>query len=112
MSKKTNYNKMSKAIETEAATLANEIVEPISTEVVEEVKPVVNVKQEIIYGKVVGCTKLNVRKEPVSTAEIVRTVNKDDKIVINMGKSNDDFYCVRLGAIKGYCMKNYIEIIK
>lgn len=96
--------------------IVDTIVEPIATDapaaVVEEIDPIIDTKPEIIYGKVVGCTKLNVRKEPVVTSDIVRTISKDEKIVINMEKSNDDFYSVRLGAIKGYCMKKYIEIVK
>lgn len=123
MSKKTNYSKISNMNEAEIAKVVDAtgetvdtVVEPISTDapaaVVEETKPIVDTKPEIIYGKVVGCTKLNVRKEPIVTSDIVRTVNKDEKIVINLDKSNDEFYSVRLGAIKGYCMKKYIEIVK
>lgn len=117
MSKKTNYNKMTKTSETEVTPVVDtetalNSVEPVSTEVVEETKPANDIKPEITYGRVVGCTKLNVRKEPSAASDIVRTVSKDEKIVINMEKSKDDFYCVRLGAIKGYCMKKYIQIIK
>ena len=119
MSKKTNYSKISNMneVETNAVTdiackPVNTVAEPVSTEATEETKPIIDTKPEIIYGKVVGCTKLNVRKEPIVTSDIVRTVSKDEKIVINMDKSNDEFYSVRLGAIKGYCMKKYIEIVK
>lgn len=119
MSKKTFYNKMLKTNETEnirpedvSGETVDMTMEPVSTEATEETKPIIDTKPEITYGKVIGCTKLNVRKEPSSIAEIVRTVNKDDKIAINMEKSNDEFYSVRLGAIKGYCMKKYIEIVK
>lgn len=120
MSKKTNYSKISNMNEAETITVTDIackpvvdiVVEPVSTEATEETKPIIDTKPEIIYGKVVGCTKLNVRKEPIVTSDIVRTVSKDEKIVINMDKSNDEFYSVRLGAIKGYCMKKYIEIVK
>lgn len=112
MSKKTNYSKISNMNEAETNAVTDIVVEPVSTEATEETKPIIDTKPEIIYGKVVGCTKLNVRKEPIVTSDIVRTVNKDEKIVINMDKSNDEFYSVRLGAIKGYCMKKYIEIVK
>lgn len=64
-----------------------------------------------VQGKVSKCVRLNIRKEPSITADVVSIIKKDDVVYIDKSFENDDFYRIRYGAVKGYCMKDYIEII-
>lgn len=107
MSKK-NYNKIS----TEKVKTVDEVVEEAVLETVEEVvetaEAVVEeapvVKPEIV-GVVVGCSKLNIRKEPGLNAAIVGTLNAGDKVIIH--ETVGEFY--RIGSPE-YCMKKFISI--
>lgn len=104
--KKTNYNKMSEnsvkdeaAVETVVDVVEGEVSEP------EVIEPV--------YGFVTDCEKLNVRTNPKKNADIICTIDKNEKVEIIKGASTRDFYCVRSKKIKaanGFCMKKFITI--
>lgn len=105
---KTNYNKMSDKPKSKVeASLEIETgsfeVEQITKDV-ETTKPVVNVKK----GVVTGCTKLNVRKAPDATAEIIGTIDAGETVVIH--DEIGSFYKVGNPDGDEYCMKKYISV--
>lgn len=61
-------------------------------------------------GTVVGCSRLNVRKEPNTDAKVIRIFNKGDFVAVDLENSTEDFYKVSTPSGEGYCMKNFIEI--
>ena len=64
---------------------------------------------EVRTGRVFGCAKLNVRKEPKANADILCTIPCHTEIEINVDKSTDDFYKVYTASgVEGFCMKTYI----
>lgn len=92
--------------------------EPVDLTIPEE--PIVEPEEEIIEegdakltGIVTGCTKLNVRKEPYKDAEILCVINKDEEVVFDTEEEATyvDFYkIVTATGVKGYCMKQFINI--
>lgn len=66
-------------------------------EVVEEKKPV--------FGTVVKCSKLRIRKTPSLKGEVLGELEKGTKVIILDDKSAK-FYKIE----GGYCMKDFIEI--
>lgn len=80
---------------------------PIADEVAESVeatKPV---------GVVVGCEKLNVRKEPSINSDVVFQFPCNMEVEIFIDKSTEDwFYVCNAAGIEGFCMKKYIEFSK
>lgn len=105
-----NYNKMSKT----KTELKTEPVEKVveTAEVVEEVieqtveEPVVTT----VKGVVTDCVRLNVRKAPVKTADVLFTINADTVVVIDTAKSTDGWYQVTTSEGDGFCMKDYIKV--
>lgn len=96
-----------KVEETEAA--AEQVVEEV-TPVVKEIEAVVEAAP-VATGKVVGCTKLNVRRAPSQNATIVCEIPRNIEVTIDEAKSTDEWYHVFVKAgVKGYCMKKYIAI--
>lgn len=64
-----------------------------------------------IIGRVHGCTKLNIRKEPSKAAEIVAVVDRDDYLAIDFEQSNDEWYAVcTVAGISGYCMAEFVAV--
>lgn len=60
-------------------------------------------------GFVYGCTRLNVRSEPSSTASILCEIENKTEVEIDLDNSTDDFYKVCLASgIEGFCVKSYI----
>lgn len=80
-------------------------VESVIEEETDEVEPV--------YGRVVDCSRLNVRKKPTVNAEVLETVRKDSELVLDLIKSNEKWYKVTtISGVEGYCMKQYIVIVE
>lgn len=66
-----------------------------------------------VKGKVVNCTMLFVRSNPNRESKPLITLNKDDEVRITDINASNDFYKVLTKTnIEGYCMKEYINIIK
>ena len=68
-----------------------------------------------VYGEVVKCSRLCVRKEPVVPANratnVIAEVAVGTKVKIDMERSNDSWYAVILkDKTKGFCMKKYIDV--
>lgn len=73
-----------------------------AVEVVEEVEAP---KKEKVFGTVINCSKLRIRKSPSAKAEVLGELNKGEKIEILDDKSAD-FYKIK----GGYCMKEFVKI--
>lgn len=87
------------------------IVEPVAEPVVET--PVVEEPETAkpITGKVVGCKMLNVRIAPRKFADVVTVVNADSELIIDLDRSNDEWYSVCTAAgVEGYCVKDFVKI--
>lgn len=91
----------------------------ISCEEIEELneKEIANLKEDevvsVIMGHVCNCDRLNVRKGPSLTSDILCVVERSTELVINEEESTDEFYKVYTEpGIEGFCMKNYVNIIQ
>lgn len=62
-------------------------------------------------GAVRNCKRLNLRKEPSKSSEVLCVLLEDESVLIDLEKSTDDFYNISARGIDGYCMKQFIEII-
>ena len=93
-------------VEGEAKTVKEEKIET-KTEVVK--KPKKKEEPNKIFGTVVGCTRLNVRKQPSLQKDVITTITTGTKVEVL--KDTDDWYKVKLndGQI-GYCMKKFIFV--
>lgn len=101
---KQNYRKMSEKPEAEQTpvTAPETVVEtPVSAP---EPEPTVT-------GVVTGCGKLNIRKEPNTSAAILCEVTLKSELVIDPDKSTDDWYSVCTPAgVEGFCMKKFVAL--
>ena len=62
-------------------------------------------------GIVVNCIKLNVRKEPDKTSDIIQIIDALTEVRVIPKDSAYNFYKVILpSGVEGYCMKKFIEI--
>lgn len=102
VSNKKDYTKFSKEN-------VNEVVESHEdvtlTEIVEE-------SDKTVTGIVTNCTRLNVRKNPNSTAPVVAVIDASTDLVVYVDEAAGDFFkiCTASG-IEGFCMKDYISLI-
>lgn len=65
----------------------------------------------VVTGKVVDCSKLNVRRAPSLNATVVCEIARGAAVVIDEAKSNAEWYSVCTEAgVNGFCMKKYIAI--
>lgn len=112
MGKQRDYTKYSnnqhnKREPEEIKTPTVEAVEEVIQETIEEVAPPAEPKQ----GVVTDCVKLNVRKEPDPTSEVVCTIDVSTTLMICEEESTEEFYKVYTPAgLEGYCMKKFITI--
>lgn len=62
-------------------------------------------------GVVVGCSKLNIRKEPSIKAEVIGQIPLNSKIVVYSDEVYQDFYRIcTYSGVEGYCMKKFINL--
>ena len=85
-------------------------VEPIVPEPVIP-EPVVE-PENLKFGKVSNCKKLNIRKLPSRDAEIVSELIEGSEVMIDEKESTALFYkiCTEHG-IEGFCMKQFIKVL-
>lgn len=85
--------------------------ESINKEIIKEE----NIKEEVkrtVKGKVIDCTRLNVRRRPNKDSEVNCIIDVDSIVEINENKSNDEWYRVTTdNGVYGYCMKKYISLL-
>lgn len=103
----------------EVITTPEEITNPVTPE--EPADPETNLelennnqnKQKAVepkLGVIVGCTMLNMRKEPSKDSDVVTILSKSDSVQVHLDESTEDFYKVRIVDKEGYCVKDFIEI--
>lgn len=93
----------------EADVLSNEEVETLTEEDVMDAE--VTEQGTLVKGVVIGCIKLNVRKEAKPGSEVLLIIDKDTEVNILLEESTEEFYKVTTSSgVEGYCMKQYIEI--
>lgn len=106
---KKNYSKMS----TEKAKneSIHEILDPLAEVVeVEESKVDEYVEPKHYTGIVKGCLRLNVRKEPNGTADVLGIIPALSEVTVFPDESNDEWLrVVTDDPFDGYCMKKFIE---
>lgn len=106
MSKK-NYRKMSEKPEVDqTSVIESETLEaPVEESKIDETS-----RPEPVVGVVVGCGKLNIRKEPSASGEVLYEAVLKSELVIDIDKSTDDWFSVCTPAgIEGFCMKKFVE---
>ena len=102
-------------------TVVDEVVDTVVDEVVDAVVDNVVVEPEvettvedIKNAIVVGCVKLNVRKEPNKDSEVVCVIEEFHELTIDTVQSTNDFYKIYTSVndvlVEGYCMKKFINI--
>ena len=96
--------------ETPVAPIDEEVVD----EVVEEPETVVEETPEVqktIYGTVVKCSMVNIRKNPEKNAPVVTTIRRNGTVIIDASESTAEFYkiCTPSG-IEGFCMREFIDV--
>lgn len=110
-----NENKNSEEVKdkihsNENVELDNEIEEVV--ELVNEVEENVEKEPKPLFGTVVNCSKLNVRKDPDVKSKSICVLNIADAVDIYLDESTDDFYRITTAyGIEGFCMKKYINIL-
>lgn len=65
----------------------------------------------VLLGKVVDCTKLNVRTRPYPDADVCGIVAVGTELMIEREESTTDFYkvCTEAG-LEGFCMKKFVAV--
>lgn len=123
MSKKKNYramyNKQTDSAIPEVSSIdtvepKGELFDDIPEEVAEVFGPIEVVEEpecEFVTGTVVGCSRLNVRKSPETTAEVICIVPVWSEVQVCVTHKDDFWFHVYTAAgQEGYCMKQFIEI--
>lgn len=97
-------------IEKEIDELNNPIEDAIEVDDSVSADEIVDTTESLI-GVVSGCAKLNIRKEPVITAEPVCVVPEKSVLLIDSDLSTDEWYKVYTEAgMEGFCMKKYVTV--
>lgn len=64
-----------------------------------------------VIGVVTDCLKLNIREKSSKDSRVVTVVTCLDKLEIDIGDSNDDWYAVCTATgIEGFCMKKFVAV--
>lgn len=69
-----------------------------------------DIKRTNIFGYVVRCGKLRVRKSASAKSEILLELLEGTKVEIDLDGSSESFYKVIINKREGFCMKAFIEV--
>lgn len=97
---RTNYNAASNRNPTQTKPTTPVAEEPVAAKTVEE----------LVYGTVANCERLNIRKNPDLTASIICDIGKGTKVLVDAEGSTVEWYKVDVGGQIGFCMKKYMTI--
>ena len=61
-------------------------------------------------GIVSDCKRLNVREQPDLDSNVLRIIDENIEVVVTTAFENDEWYCVTIDDVSGYCMKKFIAI--
>lgn len=114
----SNNNRETKIEEPVVEVAVEETVEaPVTEEVVEEIAPVEAPVEPVVeetvqtIGVVTGCSRLKVRQEPNTDADVIGVIEEGTEVEIDEEKSTSDFYKVYTAVgFVGFCMKKFIKI--
>ena len=116
---KTNVEKLKieEAIEEVIEETKEDISESaVEEEVVEETKEDISesaVEEEVVetlYGIIKDCSKLNIRKKPNTSADVVCIVNEGTEVKINTDGVDGWYGVCTANGIEGYCMSKFVEL--
>lgn len=80
------------------------LVDVEETEIVEE-------NDNVVYGEVSKCEKLNVREKPEPGAKVVCKIDVGTELMIDMTNSIGKWFKIYTeSGVEGYCMNDYITI--
>lgn len=97
--------------EVEAVETVEEVVEETVEAETEEVADNIPDPEKCVEGKLVNCTRLNVREAAKKDAKIVKIINDKTSVMINLDESTDDFYYVYgIEGFEGYCSKEFMNV--
>lgn len=69
--------------------------------------------EEMVFGTVSNCERLNVRKSPRADASIVQVIGKGTSVRVFKDQDTTNFYkVVTINGVVGFCMKKYIKLKK
>ena len=108
--RRTNYTNCSskKPNDEPQNSIADEATESVEVNISAEATESSEASNHV--GVVVGCEKLNVRKEPSINSEVVFQFPCSMEVEIFAEKSTEDwFYVCNAAGIEGFCMKKYID---
>ena len=92
------------------ATVAEETVEEVFDNVIEEVineEPII----EEVKGYLTNCSKLNVRATAAKDANVLCILDRDDEVKVVLDNNTSEFYKICTSAgVEGYCMKQFIAV--
>lgn len=78
----------------------------VETNTAVEIEP----ENDIVIGIVTKCSRLNIRAQPSTDAEILCVVNAGSELTINKSQSNSEWYSVRAeSGIEGFCMNAFVQ---
>lgn len=104
-----NYSKMSTNPEVVPTPVAS--IDETETTVTSPEETEIPVAQPPVLGVVARCGKLNVRKAPDLSAEILCEALLKSELTIDLDKSTDEWYSVCTSAgIEGFCMKKFVDL--
>lgn len=117
---KRDYTKFSKNQNEDRENVANKIVPEVTMPIPEDdmpEEPIVEseivVHKPIIFGKVIDCSRLNIRQYPTLRADVLCSLIEGTEIEIDEDKSTDEFYAVCTPAgLEGFCLKKFVKIGK
>lgn len=121
MSKNRDYTRYSKdsseVKETVNAEVSEESIEPmvedtVTAEVESNVEEPKNEESKPVIGIVTDCVRLNVRKDPNRSSEVLGVITAETELIIIEEESTDEFYKICTSAgLEGYCMKSFVTIM-
>ena len=80
------------------------LVDVEETEIIEE-------DDNVVYGEVSKCEKLNVREKPEPGAKVVCMIDVGTELMIDMTNSIGKWFKIYTeSGVEGYCMNDYITI--
>lgn len=86
------------------------------TEVTKDVvtEPVVEETPKFVYGELLNCEKLNVRKEPNKEADVAFVLDSKTTFMIDESASTEDWFCIYSAdeLCMGFCMKKFVAVTK
>ena len=101
-----NYSKMS----TQPVVDQEPVVDPEQIAMASAPDPEPSAPADVT-GIVVGCSRLNIRKEPSTSATILCEVTGKSELCIYPDKSTDEWYSVCTPAgVEGFCMKKFVAL--